>query len=404
VKIGVDLRSLEGGAQHRGIGRYATELIQALSQVDHHNEYVFFVSHPKAVPPEFKLHPKFMTSAAHGRGQGWRGVKYARILAITGRPLSVDSYGVDVFFQIDMTQPIRVRSTPVVSVVYDLIPFLYKDMYQKVHLGGYTPGHLIGYSRMRLQWTRYYQWLQRYKDSARIISISEHSKRDLMKFVPGIDPEKIIVTPLAAGGPPPTGAAQSERLKKLGLKHFLFYVGGADPRKGLVAFTKSMEVVWQKHPDTQVVFAGKEVLAEDVPEAVKLRKTAEASSRPKQIKRLGFISDEELGWLYSHAAAFIWPSRYEGFGLPILEAMQAGCPVVTYDNSSLPEVTGTAALLVKDGKSMAPAIIKLLDDESLRKRLIKDGKAQAAKFTWAKTAKATLVALEAAGHSKTGVK
>jgi glycosyltransferase involved in cell wall biosynthesis len=400
MRIGVDLRSLEAGSQNRGIGRYVGSVLQALSEHDHVNEYVLFVSSRRAELPDLKLHGKLRQSRAHGRPPGLRGLKYVRILFIGPRPLPVDKHRLDVFFHVDPTQPIRARATPVVSVLYDLIPYLprYKARYQHVHLGGYTPGHLIGYSRIKLHWRRVERSVQDYRRAARVISISEHSKRDLVSFIPSVTPDKVVAIPLAGGQLPAEDKAAAASMKKLGLKKFLFYVGGADPRKGLVGLTEAMEEVWQRHPDVQLVMAGKEITDPDVPEAVRLRLAAEKSSRPKQIIRLGFISDGELAWLYHHAAAFVFPSEYEGFGLPVLEAMQAGCPVIAYDNSSIPEVAGQAALLVSDGESLVPAITKVLGDKKLRDKLIADGKKQAAKFTWEKTAKETLRVLREAAR------
>ncbi|MDB5183183.1 MAG: mshA 3 [Candidatus Saccharibacteria bacterium] len=400
MRIGVDLRSLEGGAQHRGIGRYASELLYSLSEIDQVNEYVFFTSAPKAKTPDLKLHGRFKYSNAAGRGDGLRGVKYIRILYITPRPISIDKYNLDVFFHIDTSQPLQTRKTPIVSVVYDLIPYIYKDLYQHVHLGGYTPGHLIGYSRMRLKWRVMEGWLQRYKKDARIISISEHTKKDLLNYVPGINAKKVIVIPLAAGKLPQIDKNSKDAMEKLGLKQFLFYVGGADPRKGLVNLASTLEKVWEEFPDTQIVFAGKEINNTEVPEAVKLHKTIANLSKPKQVRLIGFVSDGELAWLYKNAVAFVFPSRYEGFGLPILEAMQAGCPVITYDNSSLPEVAGKGAMVLKDGLPMNKAICKLLGDSELRRKLIVNGKKQAAKFTWQYTAEQTLQVLESAAKEK----
>ncbi len=398
MRIGVDLRSLEGGAQHRGIGRYASELLSALSKIDHTNEYVFFVSGPRVEIPTFQLHEKFSHSHAKGKGEGWRNVKYARIFALKRRPLKIDSYKLDVFFHIDIFQPIIARTTPVVSVLYDLIPFLYKDMYQHVHLGGLTPGHLIGYTRIKLRWKVHAKQLKSFRSAAQVISISEHSKKDLLSFLSGIKPENVKAIPLAAGELPPIPKSAPKRLAELKDKECLFYVGGADPRKGLVPLARTMEGVWKQFPNTRLVLAGKEVTQADVPEAVKLRKTVQGLSRPDQVHLLGFISDEELAWLYQHATAFVFPSRYEGFGLPILEAMQAGCPVITYDNSSLPEVAGKAALVVPDGESMEAAICAVLSSPAVHTELIKKGRRQAAKFTWQRTAKETLKVLEIAGR------
>ncbi len=399
MRIGVDVRTLEGGAQHRGIGRFATSLIEALAKIDHENEYVFFTSHPHAKAPTFRLPRAFRQQHTHGKHAGLRGVKYIRIIYVMPRPLAVDRYKLDVFFHIDPSQPIRVRRTPVVSVLYDLIPYIYKDLYQHVHLGGYTPGHLIGYSRMRLKWVLLERTLQNYSRAAKIISISEHSKQDLLRMVPTTNAKNIITVPLA-GELPVSHTKPVDSFARLFPKQFLFYIGGADPRKGLVPFTKSMETLWKKFPDVSLVLAGKEIIDVDVPEAVKLAKTAAATSKPKQIIRMGFISDDELAWAYQHAAAFVFPSRYEGFGLPVLQAMQAGCPVVAYNNSSVPEVAGNAAVLVKDGASMVPALEKILGNPTYRQHLITKGKKQAAKFTWEKTAASVLKVLVEAAEER----
>lgn len=401
MKIGIDLRAMDRGssASHRGIGRYGTELLEALSHIDHKNEYVFFVSHPKALPPELKLNAEFKHEHRTGKEEGLRGVKYIRIIYLLPRSLSIDKLGLDVFLQLDPFTPVKARKTPIVSVLYDLIPFLYKEQYQHVHLGGYTPGHLIGYSRMKIKWKLLEKQLYKYKRSERVVSISEHSKKDLVAFVPNLDPKRIDVTPLGPGSSK-TKPQASKQLSPLKNKRFLFYLGGVDPRKGLVAFTKEMEQIWEKHPETMVVFAGKEIVDYEVPEARKLRDTIKNSSRSKQILTFGFVTDGEMYWLYENAAAFIFPSRYEGFGLPVLEAMMSGSPVITYRNSSIPEVAGDATLLVEDGESLVPAVNKLLSSKTLREKMVKAGKKQAALFTWEKTAKATLKTLEKAAKAK----
>lgn len=403
MRIGIDLRSLEGGAQHRGIGRYATQLIEALSKIDHVNEYVFFVSHSDAKAPIFELHYDFKKQAAHGNKPGLRRrVKFIRTLHVTPEPLPVDKFNLDVFFHIDINQPILVRKTPVVSVLFDIIPFLdkYKRMYQYVHFGGLTLGELIFYFRLRLKWKVAEKTLYNYLKSSAVVSISEHSRKDILSYIPSLNPKKVITIPLAASEPHVTNEKSIKRMQKLNLNSFLFYIGGADPRKGLVNLAKEMEDIWKQHPDTQLVLAGKEITDMDVPEAVRLAEVAASSSRPKQIIRIGLISDGELAWLYKNAIAFIFPSQYEGFGLPILEAMQMGCPVISFANSSIPEVAGEAALLIKDDKPLAPTINRLLSNKALRQKLSQRGKEQSALFTWEKTARETLKILEKSGKKK----
>jgi len=400
MKIGIDLRALEGGIQHRGIGRYATQLIEALSEIDKNNEYIFFISDPSVEAPTFKLSQGFSSSIKTGKKAWTRKAKFVRTMYLRQNPLHVDRYDLDVFFHIDIQQPIIAKKTPVVSVLYDLIPFIYKDTYQYIHFGGFNPGNIVFYIRLKLMWMLAEKSLQDYHKAAGVVSISEYSKNDLAKFLPGVDSSKIHAIPLAASPVSDVLPKPSKSLQKMEGLDYIFYVGGADPRKGLVGFVADMEAVWVKHPNTHLILAGKEVVDKEVPEAARLHEAVKASSKPKQIHLLGFISDEELAWLYSHAVAFVFPSRYEGFGLPVLEAMQAGCPVVAYSNSSVPEVAGDAALLVSDGKPLAPSINELIGGLVLRKSMINKGYKQAAKFTWQKTAKKTLQVLEAAGATK----
>jgi glycosyltransferase involved in cell wall biosynthesis len=394
MRIGIDLRSMEGGAQHRGIGRYATSLIETISRLDHQNEYVFMLSGKNAKKPVFKLDKSFKYSYVTGPGGGLRTVKYIRIVYLLPKPMPVDKYGLDVVLQLDLTQRIKSRHTAIVSVIYDLIPFLYKEQYQHVHFGGYSPGRLIGYTRMRLRWKALENQIQLYKKHHKVISISERSKQDLVKWVPALRPENVAVIMLAAGELPAAAKTTPADLKTHSLDQFLFYVGGADPRKGLIELVDSMEEVWKQYPNLQLVLAGKDILSPDAWDAINLRDKISKSTRPDRIITPGFISDADLAWLYANAMAFVFPSRYEGFGLPVLEAMQAGCPVVAYDNSSIPEVAGDAALLVPDGQTMVPAIKKVIEDKELRQALIKKGKQRADQFTWEKTAKETLAVLE----------
>ncbi len=394
MRVGIDLRSMEGGAQHRGIGRYATSLIETISRLDHNNEYVFLLSGKSAKQPVFNLDKGFKHSFVIGPGGGLRSVKYIRIVYLLPKPMPVDKYNLDVVLQLDLTQRIKSRHTAIVSVIYDLIPFIYKEQYQHVHFGGYSPGRLIGYSRMRLRWKALEKQIQLYKKHHKVISISECSKQDLVKWVPDLKAENVKVIMLAAGELPNAPKAIPTDLKKLGLDQFLLYVGGADPRKGLMELVESMEEVWQYNPRLQLVLAGKDILSPDAWDAINLREKISQSSLRHNILTPGFISDEDLAWLYAKAMAFVFPSRYEGFGLPVLEAMQAGCPVVAYNNSSIPEVAGDAALLVPDGQTMVPAIKKILQDKELRQDLVTKGKKRAAQFTWEKTAKETLAVLE----------
>jgi len=142
-----------------------------------------------------------------------------------------------------------------------------------------------------------------------------------------------------------------------------------------------MPLVWKKYPTIKLVIAGKYGWGDK-----------QLRLKNEQVSILGFVSEEKLSLLYRHAKAFVYPSLYEGFGLPILEAMVAGCPVITSNLSSLPELAGKAAILINplSTNSITKAIDRVLKDDNLRAELIKKGKDQVKKFKWQKTAQETL--------------
>lgn len=174
----------------------------------------------------------------------------------------------------------------------------------------------------------------------------------------------------------------SNSIKNLASKRFLLYVGGIDSRKNIMKLLQSFFNLKSENPDLRLVVVGKEFEFKDQLKDIGWTNLMDANSQfMNDVISTGYINGDDLTYLYSRAEAFIFPSSYEGFGLPVLEAMQAGCPVIAYNNSSIPEVTGDAALLVKDGESLTPAIQKVINDADLRQSMIKIGKKQAEKFS-----------------------
>jgi glycosyltransferase involved in cell wall biosynthesis len=202
----------------------------------------------------------------------------------------------------------------------------------------------------------------------------------------GGDAGRIRVVPLAADDFEVSSRADdAEALARLGVKApYVLTVGAAEKRKNHALLERAMRDVVASHPGTTLVLAGP-------------RRHAAADVAP-WMHTLGFVSDADLMALYRGAAAFVMPSTYEGFGLPVLEAMRVGTPVICANASSLPEVAGDAALWVTpdDPAELARAISRVLDDESLRRKMRAESLLRSNVFSWDETTRATLRAFDEA--------
>jgi glycosyltransferase involved in cell wall biosynthesis len=172
------------------------------------------------------------------------------------------------------------------------------------------------------------------------------------------------------------------------------YVGGLDFRKNVPALLAAYDRVREAGCEVQLVLAGSEFVGDDRRlEFVEIRERMEASKHRADIVRTGFIERADLVALYSGALAFVFPSLYEGFGLPALEAMACGCPVIAYRNSSIPEVVDAAGMLLDPREDLAAAIREVIGNEGLRRNLSAAGLVRAAQFSWDASAQAFLEVL-----------
>ena len=238
--------------------------------------------------------------------------------------------------------------------------------------------------------------------AAGILVPSEATRRDVLELY-GTDEDRVTVTPLGVDHstyrPVPPERTQAVR-ERLGVPDsYLLYVGGIEPRKNVGTLIRAFAAA---SPDTPaaLVVAGAAV-GWDRRSAADLRGTLDALP-PRVRDRIvltGYLSEADKGALLSGARAFVYPSLYEGFGLPVVEAMASGAPVLTSNVSALPETAGDAALLVDPGNTdeVADGIRRLLADEALRDRLRAAGLDRAAGFTWDETARRTAEVLRRAG-------
>jgi glycosyltransferase involved in cell wall biosynthesis len=219
------------------------------------------------------------------------------------------------------------------------------------------------------------------RKSNAILTGSQFVKDDIARFT-GVNPDKITVTYEAAD--PITEAA--EAIPELKGKQFIMYIGRPMPHKNLERLIEAFGQLKAQHPDLILALAGKQdANYQQIQKSVQNQNT-------RGVVFTGFVSEGQLKWLYENCAAYVFPSLSEGFGLPGLEAMLHGAPLVSSNATCLPEIYGEAAHYFdpRDVTAMSDAINEVLTDKNLRQQLIDKGRGQAAKYSWQRMAEQTL--------------
>jgi glycosyltransferase involved in cell wall biosynthesis len=372
MRIGIDYTAAV--RQGAGIGRYTRNLIRALSKLDDRNSYVLFVAGGWGQgdglggwPPNFRLRSVPVSDR-------WMNILWQRLRLplpiqwIVGR--------LDLFHSPDFVLPPLGR-TPAILTVHDL-SFLQ------------VPEHFVPSFRAYLE-----QAVPRaVRRAALILADSKSTKHDLGELL-HVSQERIEV--LYPGVEPRFQPIQEEetleqvRTRHNLPEHFILGLSTLQPRKNFDGLVRAFKRLLTKHSDRfeslhLVIAGGVGWMSKGAVELV------ERLGLASRVHFTGFVNDEDLPALYTLASVFAFPSWYEGFGLPVLEAMACGTPVVAADNSSLPEVVGQAGLLVKaaDCDALAQSLHRLLTDQELRARLIVAGQQQACQFAWESAARQLL--------------
>ena len=353
MKIGID--GYEANTTKRvGIGQYAYQLLVQLEKQDTANSYVIFL--PTSPLADLPL-PR----------DNWRYVigKPGSLWTIRELPRLISQNREDVFFSPTHYTPWFTSIPRLISVMdlsYLHYPemFRFKDLVQLKYMGGLSIAK-----------------------AKKIFTISEFSKHEIMKQYKRRD-EDVVVTY------PGFNIKQSlNSSKKFAVrKPYILFVGTIQPRKNIERLIKAYEQLGQ---EVDLLIVGKKGWLYE-----SILTTAKKSSRVETIKFLDFVTDEELTVLYQNAVCLALPSLYEGFGIPVAEAMHAGCPVVISNTTSLPEVAGKAGIYVDplNVNDIAAGLTKALQlSQADRLKLIKMGKEQIEKFNWETCAKKTIEVL-----------
>ena len=363
-----------------GVGHYTQQLIRHLPHADAHSEYVAWYLHAKGL---FRPRPFFASVSAPNlteRASRFPARIFEPMSSRLGIPRTEWSVDFDVLVATNFLPP-ATRQPGVVMVVHDLA-------YERLPE---TAPH------MNDRWRRRFDaWLRK---AAGVIVPSQSTRQDLLSAHP-IDQARVAVTPLGVDASA-FAPVSLDRVRDVCAKHgidgpYTLFVGGIEARKNLEALVRAFA---RLDSGSWLVMAGGPVRwdpdAGDRLDAVIAELPVAVRDR---IVRTGYVSDKEKLALLSGATILAYPSLYEGFGFPVLEAFAAGVPVLTSNVSSLPEVAGDAAVLVdpSDDASIATGLAQLLEDEDLRALLSAAGLARAAGFTWEATARKTAEALHRA--------
>lgn len=378
MKLCIDARPMQNAHRSRGVGVLLSNLLQEMGRQAGEDQITLVVQNGELLPKMFPCEERQKTFRLT------RPNRFNWIVDQLFLPQIVRQSGADCFLATDFNSYLLPRpGVSIISMVYDLIPFVFPE----VMAGQPLP--------VRIGWRKNFSKLQK---SSACIAISRATKVDLTRvfgvpeerikvIYPGIDHTLFNLDNAADQG------RREKLLHSMGINgRYLLYVGDSEPRKNL---RRVLEAFAGIAADIDLVLAGKRA-----PTDLRLQSWIKELGLGGRVLTPGFVADVDLPLLYGAATAFIFPTLYEGFGFPIVEAMACGCPVITSDISSMPEVADGAALLVDplSVTAIRSAMQRLTEDAGLRDRLAAAGLCRAADFSWEKSAAETLAFLRAVGN------
>ncbi|MEI8067867.1 MAG: glycosyltransferase family 1 protein [Candidatus Shapirobacteria bacterium] len=369
--IAIDISSIP---YKTGVSDYTLNLVRNLLKIDKTNTYKLFYSSLRLPLPteiaelkkqysnievyQFKIPPTLLQIL-------WNQLHIIPIEFFIGK--------CDLFHTSDWTQA-PTSKAKTITTVHDLIPF--------INPAWHSPKVIKAHAN-KMYWAA--------KECSTFICVSQNTKSDLLKLFPNINPQKIEVVYEAAEEKYSQFLELSKTIqeqqkddikKRYKLNDFILVQGTREPRKNIENIIKAFNLFQEKKPndETQLAITGKYGWGDDV------------SVKNKNIKVLGFIPEQDMVAIHAAALCLLYPSLYEGFGLPLVKSMSVSTPIITSNTSCLPEIAANSALLVdpKSPQDISEAIGKIIKSKDLRDKLSKIGIIHSKDFSWQKTAKETL--------------
>lgn len=430
MRVGIDISPLQGPHGMRGVGSVVRNFIKNIPGEESRAHTFFFFALPNTDTTELlaEIDARKLTHQVVRVQGSTVQQKPAKLFGKLLRKVSsyfntlrgctiideakIKELRLDAYIQLDPTiaLPRLQPRTKLIVMVHDLIPYILEADY----LWSYKTARAKKCSRKSALSSAFSRFAyknmlkQNTRRASVVLANSDYTKHDIIKYL-RCPEDKIVTTHLGVttaeilNTPKPTKVTRYQKTSWGYLPHshtlpnkpFILFAGGADPRRKLKDLFAAYNNLRARGMDVALVLVGDTMNGGDkVPNDELKRYLKNNQSYQKDVYFLGFVPQNQLDWLYQNASVFVYPSVYEGFGLPILEAMNYGTPVITYDNTSIREIAGDAALYAIDYLEITALTWRLLKDTKLTAKHKELGKAQAATYQWTETSNKIMRALQ----------
>ncbi|MFN2214366.1 MAG: glycosyltransferase family 4 protein [Anaerolineales bacterium] len=364
MRIGIDATALP--PQPVGAGNYIIQLIRALVKANFDHQLVIYTQQHSPdlinLPADAEVEWRIVSDMTPGFRLVWEQTSF---------PGLIRRDKVNLLHSLHYTKPLRLQCASVVTF-HDMTFFLYPQLHTRARRLFFPP-------MMKLS----------AKQADEIVTVSESTRRDVIRLL-GVDPDKVSATQLGVDAS--FRVIDDLQAKKVIVtkydlpEEFILYLGTIEPRKNLPLLMRAYRLLVDSGTRLKLILVGKYGwMYQEVFNLVS------ELNLEDMVRFTGYIPQDELPLVYNLASLFVYPTIYEGFGIPVLEAMACGVPVISSDIASLPEIVGEAGILVPAGDLGAyfSAMKLVTDDQDLRGKLIDQGKLRASEFSWERTAQLT---------------